>query len=318
MDRNAKIIYNKLENVEVGKKGYIDLSKVKIQGKEDLIETCNIFRDSRYETFRIFYMKDNMIVGQEAITSKIPDAVMLFSKDKYSEFNPIRTYETMKNRMNRLKADGYYLAHNHTSDSAKPSQNDMETTRNFVANVDGFLGHIILGNKDKYSIIEENSKGLILMPKEKVLSNNTIKSVKEKLSDNSLYNIKISNREELVALIKQIQNEKEYSVAILTDCKCNIRMVLDIPNRMFNQNIENLNGFFKNLARNSGSTRVFIGTQDTLTYNQILKHQKYGTIKDTVYFNNDNNLYRLEKMTKNPDLFDKEKLQKNKTKDKER
>ena len=294
MDRNAKIIYNKLENVEVGKKGYIDLSKVKIQGKEDLIETCNIFRDSRYETFRIFYMKDNMIVGQEAITSKIPDAVMLFSKDKYSEFNPIRTYETMKNRMNRLKADGYYLAHNHTSDSAKPSQNDMETTRNFVANVDGFLGHIILGNKDKYSII------------------------KEKLSDNSLYNIKISNREELVALIKQIQNEKEYSVAILTDCKCNIRMVLDIPNRMFNQNIENLNGFFKNLARNSGSTRVFIGTQDTLTYNQILKHQKYGTIKDTVYFNNDNNLYRLEKMTKNPDLFDKEKLQKNKTKDKER
>ena len=156
------------------------------------------------------------------------------------------------------------------------------------------------------------------MPKEKVLSNNTIKSVKEKLSDNSLYNIKISNREELVALIKQIQNEKEYSVAILTDCKCNIRMVLDIPNRMFNQNIENLNGFFKNLARNSGSTRVFIGTQDTLTYNQILKHQKYGTIKDTVYFNNDNNLYRLEKMTKNPDLFDKEKLQKNKTKDEER
>ena len=50
MDRNAKIIYNKLENVEVGKKGYIDLSKVKIQGKEDLIETCNIFRDSRYDS----------------------------------------------------------------------------------------------------------------------------------------------------------------------------------------------------------------------------------------------------------------------------
>lgn len=75
----------------------------------------------------------------------------------------------MNNRIQRLGADGYYLAHNHSSNSAKPSQEDMEITRNFVANVEGFLGHIVLGNTDKYSIIEENSEGLILMPKEKSL-----------------------------------------------------------------------------------------------------------------------------------------------------
>lgn len=245
MDKNVKIVYNKLGKTEMDKIGYIDLSKVKIQGEKDLIETCNIFRDSRYETFRVFYMKDNMIVGQETITSKIPNAVILFSKNKYSECNPIRTYEKMKNRMYRLKADGYYLAHNHTSNSAKPSREDMEITRNFVANVGGFLGHIVLGNKDRYSIIEENSEGLILTPEEKVLSNSALKNIEEKIKENELCNIKISSREELVALLKQIQNEKEYSVAILTDCKCNIRMVLDIPNRIFNQNVENLNGFLK-------------------------------------------------------------------------
>lgn len=310
MNKDVKVVYNKLEETERNNQSYIDLSKVKIQKENDLIETCNIFRDSRYETFRVFYMKNNIIVGQEIVTSKIPNAVILFSSDRSSENYPIRIYEKMKNRMNRLKADGYYLAHNHTSESAKPSQEDMEITKNFVANVDGFLGHIVLGNKDKYSIIEENSRGLIQMSKEKVLRNDIVEKMEQKLKDKALYDVKISSRDELVALLKKMQNDKEYSIAVLTDSKCNVRMILDIPNRMFNQNAKNLNGFFKNLARNSGSTRVFIGTQDILAYNEILKHQKYGTIKDMVYFDKKSDLIKTEKITKSQDLFDKEKLKK--------
>ena len=66
----------------VNNRGYIDLSDSKIQKTKDIVNICDIFRDSRYETFRVFYMKDNKIVGQEAITSKIPDAVILFSNWK--------------------------------------------------------------------------------------------------------------------------------------------------------------------------------------------------------------------------------------------
>lgn len=312
MNRNVKTIYNKLENITVNNKGYIDLSNSKIKNTKDIVNVCNIFRDSRYETFRVFYMKDDKIVGQESITSKIPDAVILFSNGKKYESNPVKTYEKMNNRMQRLGADGYYLAHNHCSNSAKPSKQDMEITRNFVANVEGFLGHIVLGNADKYSIIEENSEGLILMPKEKSLKKDTIKSIEEQLEKNTLYDIKISCREDLVAILKQIQSEKDYSTAILTDTKCNIRVVLDIPNKMFNQNLDNLNGFFKNIARNSGSTRVFIGTQDKETYNKILEHQKYGTIKDMVFFDKKNNLIKTEQLAESQDLFDKEKSKKTK------
>lgn len=222
----------------------------------------------------------------------------------------------MKNRIHRLDADGYYLAHNHASESARPSQEDMEVTRNFAANVEGFLGHIILGNKDRYSIIEENDEGLILMPKEQKLDNSILKNMEEELKTKTLYDVKISSRDDLVALLKQINNDREYSTAILTDVTGNIRMVLDIPNRMFNQDPENLNGFFKNIARNSGSIRVFIGTQDMLAYNEILKHQKYGTIKDMVYFNKNHTIYKSEKITESQELFDKEKLKKkNKNRD---
>lgn len=310
MDKKVKVVYNKLENLSFNDKGYIDLSESKITKKNDLVNICNIFRDQRYETFRIFYMKNNKIIGQEAITSKIPNAVIVFSRSKDTPNNPIRSFERMNNRIKRLGADGYYLAHNHISESAIPSMEDMDITREFAANVDGFLGHIVLGNSNRYSIIEEDSKGRILMPKEKTLEDSIINEVKNNLKENSLYDVRISNRDELVAILKQIQNEKEYSTAILTDCKCNIRMVLDIPNKMFNQELENLNGFFKNLARNSGSTRVFIGTKDKDTYNKVLKHIEYGTIKDMVCVDNNGNLIVDDEIMCTRDLFDREKYQK--------
>ncbi len=56
--------------------------------------------------------------------------------------------------------------------------------------------------------------------------------------------MKISSRDELIALFMKMKNNREYSTAILTDTQNNIRMVVDIPNKMLNQSIENLNGFF--------------------------------------------------------------------------
>jgi hypothetical protein len=191
--------------------------------------------------------------------------------------------------MQRLNADGYYLAHNHPSESAKASSKDMEITRNFAANVEGFLGHIIVSSTNKYSFIEEDEDGLILVPEEKCLEDSTINKMNEKLKEKDFYNIKISSRDEMVALF--------------------IRMVLDIPNNMMNQDLENLNGFFKNIARNIGANRVFIGTHDQKTYFKIIEHQRFGTFKDMVYIDNYNKII-TEKITKSPDLFDKEKIKK--------
>ena len=307
MDKNVKVIYNKLENVQLNEQGYVDLNESVIKGKQDLVNICNIFRDPRYETFRIFYMKDNKIVGQEYLTSKIPNAVVVF-QGKKSEH--IRIFEKMRNRMQRLGADGYYLAHNHPTESAKPSEKDMVITQTFDRNVKGFLGHIVLGSTDRYSIIEKDEKGLI-RPKEKRIKIEIINTMQEQLEENTLYDIKISSRDELVALLKEIQNSKEYSIAILTDTKNNIRMVLDIPNKMFNQNFENFNGFFKNIARNCGATKVFVGTNNPRTYFKAIEHHKYGTFMDMVYLDNlNNNKAITENIKERPDLFYKETLKK--------
>ena len=305
MDRNIKVIYNKLENIKVNQ-GYVDLTNSSIKSRKDIEDLCSIFRDPRYETFRIFYMKNNKIIAQEAITNRIPDGVIIFNK---KTGDPIRSYEKMENRMNRLNADGYYLAHNHPSGTVSPSKEDMEITRNFAANVKGFLGHIIIGDSNKYSIIEEDIEGRILKPKEHILSESALESIDEKLIENPYYNIKITSRDELVALFMKMQNDKEFSTVILTDSKANIRMVLDLPNKMLNQDKENLNGFFKNLGRKIGATRAFIGTHEQKTYFKILEHQTFGTFKDVVFIDDYSRIV-TPKIDKTPDLFDKEKKQK--------
>ena len=201
------------------------------------------------------------------------------------------------------------VAHNHPSGIAKASKEDMEVTKNFAANVEGFLGHIIIGSTNRYSIIEEDSEGRILVPKEQILDNSVLNTVEEKLIDNSFYNMKISSRDELIALFMKMQNNREYSTAILTDTQNNIRMVVDIPNKMLNQSIENLNGFLKNLGRNLGANKVFIGTHDQKTYFKIIEHQRYGTFKDMVFIDNYNRII-TQKMKDSPNLFDKEKREK--------
>ena len=41
LDKNIKIIYNKLENIKLNQ-GYIDLSNSSIQNKNYLVDVCNI------------------------------------------------------------------------------------------------------------------------------------------------------------------------------------------------------------------------------------------------------------------------------------
>ena len=306
MNQNIKVIYNKLENIKFNKQGYIDLNNSKIQSQDDILNLCNLFKDPRYETFRVFYMRGDRIVGQEAITSRMPDGVMILG-ESYGE--KVRGYEKMANRMRRLNADGYYLAHNHPSGSARASKCDIIMTQKFNKNVNGFLGHIVIGGYNRYSIIEKNKDGKIERPEEKILDDKYLNVIEEKLEDNSFYNMKINCRTELVALFMKMQNEKEYSTAILTDAENQIRMVLEIPNKMLNQDVENLNGFFKNIGRNIGANKVFLGTHNQKAYFKIIEHQRYGTFKDILFISRNNKVI-TPKIKNSPNLFDEEQKKK--------
>lgn len=308
MDKNTKVVFDRLENFEFNSNPFINLNGSKIDTKEDLATLCNIYRNPKYETFRIIYVKDSKIVGQDSYTNKIPNSVRLFKKRDKKGVDTKRGIAEIKRKIQRLNAEGYYLEHNHISENAKASAYDMFTTIHLSEKIDGFLGHIILGTSNKYSFISQKDIDSFNIPKEELIDSKELKLMEEKLANNDYKDIRIDSRESLVALLKTIENPKEYSTAILTNPANRIQVILNVPNRMFNQSREELKGYFRNIARNHGATRVFIGTEDKNVYVKACDHFDYGTIKDIIFFDKlpyDTVSYQTINEKHDYDLFDK-------------
>ena len=308
MNKNARVIYKRLTE-PMKKRGYINLNHRLVNTKEDLVEIAEMFRSTQYETFRLIYMKENKIVGYESISSRVPNYVNIFERNKQGRVNTERCVYKILSRMNRLGADSYYMVHNHISGEAKASNEDLRTTAFFIKYIKGFLGHLIINNENYAWIYFDEKENTVKADKQKIINVRKANKMKKVLNEKSIYDVKILSRDDLVSVLNVIKNTPDYSIAILTDSKGQIRMVLDIPNNFFNMQEEQLKGYFKNLARMSRASRVFFGTNDNETYKKALKHQMNGTFKDCIcYKNEDNKIYVYEKsdLEVKSNLFDEQ------------
>lgn len=308
MNKNARVIYKRLTE-PMKKRGYINLNHRLVNTKDDLVEIAEIFRSTQYETFRLIYMKENKIVGYESISSRVPNYVNIFERNKQGRVNTERCVYKILSRMNRLGADSYYMVHNHISGEAKASNEDLRTTAFFIKYIKGFLGHLIINNENYSWIYYDEKENTVKADKQVPINVRKANKMRKVLNEKSIYDVKILSRDDLVSVLNTIKNTPDYSISILTDSKGQIRMILDIPNNFFNMQEEQLKGYFKNLARMSGASRVFFGTNDNETYKKALKHQMNGTFKDCIcYKNEDNKIYVYEKsdLEVKSELFDEQ------------
>lgn len=92
-------------------------------------------------------------------------------------------------------------------------------------------------------------------------------------------------------------------------------MILDIPNKMLNMSQQQLMGYFRNLAVLNGSTNVFLATQDKDVFRNCVKHFKYGSLADLIYYQNKDDkhiiMYEAPEMPKTSCLFKKPKISMN-------
>ena len=282
MNNNTKIIYKRIEE-SLYEKGYINLNHRLVNTKDDLAEIASIFRDERFETFRVVYMKDNSIVGYESITSRLPNEVSILKADKRGIVNSEKCFNKFYNRMNRLGANGYYLVHNHPSDNAKASLIDIRTTVDFACKVRGFKGHLIV-NTDTYAWISIDEYGFPEIENHIPVNKEKNEEMDRVLKEKNIYDVKILSREDFANMMHNVKNSKDYSISILTDGQGRIKMVLDIPNRMVNMPKEELKNYFRNIARMNGVTRVFFATDNEEVYEKARKHLEFGTFKDLICF----------------------------------
>lgn len=308
MNKNARVIYKRLTE-PMKKRGYINLNHRLVNTKDDLVEIAEIFRSTQYETFRLIYMKENKIVGYESISSRVPNYVNIFERNKQGRVNTERCVYKILSRMNRLGADSYYMVHNHISGEAKASNEDLRTTAFFIKYINGFLGHLIINNENYSWIYYDEKENTVKADKQMPINIRKANKMRKILNEKLIYDVKILSRDDLVSVLNTIKNTPDYSIAILTDSKGQIRMILDIPNNFFNMQEEQLKGYFKNLARMSGASRVFFGTNDNETYKKALKHQMNGTFKDCICYKNENNkiyVYEKSDLEVKSNLFDEQ------------
>ena len=123
--------------------GFVDWKGTKISSPADLAFLARVLRDPRYETFRIFWMKGDQIITNEAISSSHPR----MSSTRVGQESGPDAVARMIATKERLGADGYWFVHNHPSGDVSPSQADMNMTAGYSIDVPGMLGHVIINHK---------------------------------------------------------------------------------------------------------------------------------------------------------------------------
>lgn len=281
---DIKTIYNAI-NEDNTMKRYVDLKDIKIESRDDLLKTCQVFRNPKFETFRIIYMRNNTIINYESITSKLPNSCNVFRvKAKTPYLKTIKGFEDINRRMYRLGANGYYLQHNHPSGNAKASINDMILTERLSKNVKGFKGHIIVDH-GTYAWIERDTRT------GKLKANNNIfidylptLNSQELIKDSPLLHKTISSRNELARLMYDVKHSNNYSCLVLTSATNNIRLFQELPNTFINMSYRQIGGYIKNRCINTGCIRAFLATTDKPFFERAKELVNLGYVTDCIAY----------------------------------
>ena len=281
---DIKTIYNAI-NEDNTMKRYVDLKDIKIESRDDLLKTCQVFKNPKFETFRIIYMRNNKIINYESITSKLPNSCNVFRvKAKTPYLKTIKGFEDINRRMYRLGANGYYLQHNHPSGNAKASINDMILTERLSKNVKGFKGHIIVDH-GTYAWIERDTRT------GKLKANNNIfidylptLNSQELIKDSPLLHKTISSRNELARLMYDVKHSNNYSCLVLTSATNNIRLFQELPNTFINMSYRQIGGYIKNRCINTGCIRAFLATTDKPFFERAKELVNLGYVTDCIAY----------------------------------
>ena len=121
-----------------------------VSSPADLAEAAQVYRNPRYESFRIIFTKGESVVHATGVSMRLPGVTAAFplGMDKRQGLQWIADQKAVSS------ADGYYLLHNHPSGDPTPSEEDLALTRDIAARVAGMRGHVII-NSGKFAVVDE-------------------------------------------------------------------------------------------------------------------------------------------------------------------
>lgn len=134
--------------------GQISLIGLRVDNSQELAELLQCYRNPLFETARGFYLKNGYIIAAEAVSSRLPGLAAWKTADE----TPFAKH--VNDRMQKLKADAFYMVHNHPSGNPTPSMQDCIMTKIEAQNIVGFAGHIVLDHTT-YAMIDKDGEYVI-------------------------------------------------------------------------------------------------------------------------------------------------------------
>jgi hypothetical protein len=245
-----------------------------IKSGHDLAIMAQILRDPRYETLRIFYTRMNRIVHHTAVSSRLPGAVYLEKIGHAKHDLGVLVEKTRR----QVKADGYWLLHNHPSGNAKPSSQDVRLTEIIASTVPSFKGHVVI-NTSQYSVIDKDGHVDFvdwMGDQAGGYQNNHYKS-------HELLLEKIASPEDLAKIGHALKKRDQFFNLIGISATGFVLSLSELPLSVLDRPQNLLLARLQNFARNSGVNTVFAITNANDYRHPVLsKACEVGILKDVL------------------------------------
>jgi len=195
--------------------GGVDLVGQRVASAEDLATLAQVFRDPRYETFRVFYTDmQGVVVGEAAYSSRLPAAVNL----------PNDFDAHIRRDMGRFGATGFWVLHNHPSGRATPSPADVNLTKWVASSVNGFRGHVVIDHNEFATIDAGGAVQVVQAPQ----LHGTDFGSKPEL-DHHMLGSTINGERDVVQAAKTLQVKNGHAALIFLRRDQKVQLVMDVP-----------------------------------------------------------------------------------------
>jgi len=247
-----------------------------VTSADDLAAMAQVYRDPRYETFRMFFMRGTEVVQATGVSARMPG----FTSMVPGNMNPESYIAFIAAEKARLNADGYYILHNHPSGDPTPSLVDHKLTAYIAQKVKGLIAHVVI-DTNRYAVIESDGTGQFpsgaIMAREFGRDTLLVPS-----RPSPVIGMKIENPKGLAQLGLTFK-QPGWITIIGTSANNSVRMIAEAPTSILSRPNEVLLGTARRLMRRSGSSNLsLIGDADAISRPAVKEALRQGIIRDAV------------------------------------
>jgi DNA repair protein RadC len=264
---------------EFAKKQRANLVGQKINSASDLAVLSQVYRDPRFETFRLFFTDaDNNVISQLGVTSRLPgssNAIIGNDLNKYL----VEVQKAAKD----VGAVGFWMLHNHPSGNVQSSGADRVLTKTFNKYMPGmnFLGHVI---------IDTNKYGLIL-------PDGTYTEISKDMNQKDLVDFQLGSYETVfnpIEMAKKVDEDQNAMVLVVMNNSLQVTGITSLPNSDFvGKTPEQIQRRLMKTALRGMGVRLLVASRNREALDAVASSVENGIhIKDNGQYENFNQMFK--------------------------